>query len=508
MKRLLHFLTACVLTAATGMMLAQPVQAGTDLTVDCFVAGGGCSITPANTPLFDETSILPGDSFEQVVTATNTGGQDGIFAVESLNIVNTDLGTGVQLSDAITIQIREGSSTGPILVGPVTLTEFIDPDPEFYLLSGVTAGSTQTYYFQAEFDVNSGNEFQGLASIFDLRLGFELVPSNNDGGSGSDGGGSDGGGSSDGGSGSASPPVCTADAPSSAPNVSITSVGANTVTLSWSQVSPVTHYGLIFTRNADGEQYGAPNIGNVTSYTVTNLSGGGANYTFQVFGVNDCAPGPFSNGAETGGIPGPVIESRPVGGDGQVLGETDTEPDASPEPSPESSPSPAGEVAGAATCVTWKLYIPWILLIAQAGLILANEYYFRQKKGMTKHYVTIGITLASIFIFYLVRECDCYDGNFWLVFLCRWYWLVSLLLSVFLRGFSYAFIEEVEDKTPPQPPEGTTAATEASDRKVVVTGDVTKADQAKADSKSSDSDSKPDPKAEKKATKKTDTAKS
>lgn len=443
-------------------LMASPAQAGTDLTVACAVLGGGCAISPNGTPLFDETNILPGDTFQQVVTAQNTGSQDGTFAIESLNLTNT--GTGVQLSDAITIEVRQGSATGPTVLGPITLTEFIDPDPEFYLLSRVNAGSTEQFYFLAEFDFNAGNEYQGLESVFDLRLGFELISN----GDNSDDGGSDDGGDdgNDGGSTSnPGPPTCEAQAPTSAPNVSISNVGANTVTLTWTPVSPVTHYGIIFNRNSDGEQYGSPNVGNVTSYTVTNLSGGGASYTFRVFGVNDCEPGPVSGGVNTGIVPGPVISSRPVGDDGQVLGVEDDakEQEEEAEPQPEEQ---TGEVAGAATCVTWKLYIPWILLIAQGVLILANEYYFRDKKGMTKHYVTIGITLASIFIFYLVRECDCYTGSFWLAWLCKWYWLVALLLSLFIRGFSYAFMEEVDEKKEPHPP--------SSSSKVAATSEVNK----------------------------------
>ena len=94
--------------------------------------------------------------------------------------------------------------------------------------------------------------------------------------------------------------------------VTITNTGTNTVSLSWSAVSPVTHYGIAFTRNGDGAQYGSSNVGNVTSYTVSNLSGQDS-YTFQVSGVNDCAPGPISGGAGTGVVAGPVIEANPTG---------------------------------------------------------------------------------------------------------------------------------------------------------------------------------------------------
>jgi hypothetical protein len=88
----------------------------------------------------------------------------------------------------------------------------------------------------------------------------------------------------------AMPPVCTANPPATAPSVVISAYGPNSVTLSWSRVDPVTHYGLYFRRNSDGAEYGASNIGQVSSYEVNNL-GGQESYTFEIFGINDCAPG-------------------------------------------------------------------------------------------------------------------------------------------------------------------------------------------------------------------------
>lgn len=86
-------------------------------------------------------------------------------------------------------------------------------------------------------------------------------------------------------------PVCAANAPATAPTLRVVETGANSVRLSWTSVDPVTHYGIYFRRDRDSAEYGASNIGLTTSYTVTNLSGQ-ETYTFEVFGVNDCAPGP------------------------------------------------------------------------------------------------------------------------------------------------------------------------------------------------------------------------
>ncbi len=254
-----------------------------------------------------------------------------------------------------------------------------------------------------------------------------------------------GGGGGGGSNGPAQPPVCHDDVPTSAPTVTITNVGANTVTLSWTAVSPVTHYALYFQRISDGAEYGAPDIGNVTTYTITNIPGG-ANYKFQVFGVNGCAPGPRS-GFATKTVPGGSTSGRPLGGGGQVLGTT-VEVSPTPSPSPEVTPSPLGEVLGAtaATCQSWKFYLPWILLVAQFLGILLLEYLRRGDGSWFKHLIAIIITIISIVLFYWLRDCPCNSGNMWLAWLCKWYWLVAVVLTILLKGFSYAFLDESEVK--------------------------------------------------------------
>ena len=145
------------------------------------------------------------------------------------------------------------------------------------------------------------------------------------------------------------------------------------------------------------------------------------------------------------------MTGRPIGEGGQVLGETTDE---APSPSPEASPSPSPAVLGeTAECASWRFYIPWILLVAQFFLILGSEYYFRKDEGWTKHYLAVGMTLLSIFLFYLLRVCDCYVGGSWLAWLCKWYWLVSVLLTVLLKLFSYAFLEDIEKEEDKKKPE-------------------------------------------------------
>jgi hypothetical protein len=196
--------------------------------------------------------------------------------------------------------------------------------------------------------------------------------------------------------GGASAPVCTDNAPGSAPaNFRVTSSGNNTVTLAWESVSPATHYGLAFTRNSDGAQYGASNIGNVTSYTINGISGGDA-YTFEVFGVNGCAPGQRARIASQRVI-GRVLTTRPVGQDGTVLGiETVALDEASESAELKPAIDTSVQIAGAtntATCVDpwWRWLVPLIQLIVVSLVVI-----LRTKQGSrTQQIVLIG-TLSAV----------------------------------------------------------------------------------------------------------------
>ncbi len=444
MKKILSSLLLALLFA----VIPSKVFAGTDLLVSC-ANEGPCEILPANTPLFEETNMMPGDQFEQILTVENNDTNDTCNLV--LDVTDDTEEQEVNLAERIFAAIDDGTTTyiGSLDLGvpedTYTYQDLYDADP--ISLGSLAPLTSRDFTWYALFDFTAGNEYQGVSSIFDFEInitcegGVAPTPTPSDGGGTSGGGNSSGGGGGD-----ASPPQCHDQKPDGAPFLSATATGANTVELTWTPVSPVTHYALEFYRVSDGERYGSVNIGNVTNFTVTNLSGGGASYRFQVIPINGCMPGDRSNEAEvtpTGG----ELEGRPTGG-GQVLGVTEVleespEPESSPEPSPE--PQVLGEATDA--CVTWKWYLPWILLIAQIVLILAADYYLRSDTRWTKQYIAIGITLASIVIFYLLRQCQCYEGAWWFLnWLCKWYWLVALGLTVVGQVVNYAFIEEPIEK--------------------------------------------------------------
>jgi hypothetical protein len=453
---MMKFARSLFLALCFGLLLAvsggRQAQAGTDLVVTC-ANEGPCSVNPAATPLFYELNIYPGVTRTQQLTIINNDANDTCDLGLTVPAYRKPLGQVPNLQNAMFAAIVSGgtnyfgSVSGGAAVTGTTYNNLYTNHAGFPLsLGSLAPGASRVYTWYATFDPAAGNEYENVETVFDFRVAISCSGgSSGSSGSGS-GSGSSGSSGSSGGTSPASPPVCNDGVPSSAPALSVTSVGTNTVSLSWTPVTPVTHYALVFTRTSDGAQYGSSNIGNVTSFTVQNLSGG-ANYTFEVFGVNGCAPGPRSSTVNTGNVPGPFIASRPIGG-GQVLGTTT----ASPSPSPSASPAPSASptVLGTtdeAVCKQYNQYIPWILLVVQLVFILGVEYYLRRDSGWTKHYLAVAITLASIVIFYLIRECDCYgkQGFSILVWLCTWYWLVSLLETGFLKLLSYAFIEEIEE---------------------------------------------------------------
>lgn len=448
-KYMNSFITFC-LVAFMAIVRPGVVFAGTDLTVTC-ANNGPCNISPAATPLFDETNMLPGDSYTQHLTIINDDTDDTCF----LHMQVTDTtpsGLPVNFAQRIFAAITDGSTNyyGSQVGGEAqpgyTYQDLYDTTS--ISLGNLGPGTNRVYTWYATFDITAGNEYQRAQSVFDFAINITCDGGSSDGGSSDGGSSSSGGGGGDGGS----APKCEDPDmfPSAPTGLTITNRTNNSATLSWNAVSGASEY-VIFFRDPSGNEYSVPSayVGNNTTYTINNISGG--LWTFEVAAVggnkNLCAS---PRASITENIPGGTVSGRPQGQGGEILGTQDEETEkASPTPSPKLT----GEVAGSQdTCVGWKLYIPWILLVMQFFAIAVSEFYFRKDKQWTKHYIAIGITLASIFIFYLVRECECFAPGSILVWLCKWYWLVSLLISALLKAFTYAFVEEVEQSpAKPQP---------------------------------------------------------
>ncbi len=105
-----------------------------------------------------------------------------------------------------------------------------------------------------------------------------------------------------------------------------------------------------------------------------------------------------------------------------------------------------GDTLGAKTsCSIFDNYIPWILLLAQLLGLLIVEYLNREPDSKVKYPLLLLTTGLSIILFYLLRQCSCYEEASLLLWLCKWFWIVSLAETVSVRLISYFFIEVVEE---------------------------------------------------------------
>ncbi len=436
-------LTGLLLSTVYLLATFQPVQA--DLTVVCpnsdlsaQKAQVICQLQAGERLFDDSTLLMPGITLKQNLVVQNQD-QDEPCAL-TMAVTRTDLAEKLDLANILWLAIYDAAQTyfGQVEAGQATNLKTLH---NLYQVGPLSLGtilpnSSQTFTWLATLDGETvGNEYQGKASNFDLALNFVcgVEPT-----SAPDSPTGQVSGVSTSNSGPASPPVCSDSKPSQAPaNLQITASGNNSVSLSWSAVSPVTHYALIFTRN-DGEVYGANNIGNVTNYTINNLAPG-FSYIFEVLAINGCQPGDRAqvSSAVIGGI---AVVGRPVGPSGEVLGVTQGE---KLQEVPSVEAEKLGEVAGLTTCVKTKYFLPWIILAIQVILIILFEYWQRKNRNWLKHLIVVAVTGLSILAFYLLKECNCYLNLSLLAWFCQWYWVAASVLTGLLRVIAYIFIEEL-----------------------------------------------------------------
>jgi hypothetical protein len=118
-----------------------------------------------------------------------------------------------------------------------------------------------------------------------------------------------GGGGNDGGSNNQ---VCNSAKPPAPQLISVVRNGA-TAKLTWSAVTPVTYYSIVYGTKPGEYIYGVANVGNTTSYTVGSLDPN-SSYYFSVRAVNDCTPSDPSTSPR-----GQVLGASTFAGTGNIV---------------------------------------------------------------------------------------------------------------------------------------------------------------------------------------------
>lgn len=424
---------------------SQVKAVGNDLTVSCSTSV--CTVTEGDVPFFNELNITPGQTFTRKMTVKNATSQSGAFAITAYNLKQSS--ESASLANKIKVVIRRSSPVGAVVYGgsPKTLQNLIDEG--FISLGGFSANQQDTFYFSAAVLDDIDNQYQNLSSVFDLDAGFEFIPvsptatptSAPSGGSNTNsGGGSDTSSSSQ-----SSVSECTDTKPTSKPVLSFaeSSTSDGQVTLQWTAVSGVSTYAVNFGTQPGVYLYGNNNVGNQTSYTVTNLVPGNK-YYFQVLGINGCAPGPRSNEVSTSGTTlglGATVAAPNGFSPQQVLGIVT---DASSEAV--ASGSGTGnqpEILGAEACNPWKRFLPLVMLLIQVLVSLAIYVFYRNAENKVKHVGVVVSIIVCTAIFYYFRNCDCFEINIFAIF-CKWYFVFAIALGVITQFLNYALIEREE----------------------------------------------------------------
>lgn len=360
------------LVLVSSLALLTKVTRSEDFTATC--GNSGC-VSPV-IAIFNESSILPGQSFEKSMAVENN--RD--------NQINVKLSAGKKSEtddlflNVLTVSIKNQDDS---LISTSSLADFLNGTK--LDLGNIAVGARKSIKIAIDFDKNAGNAYQAKKAVFDIHFeisGDDITLSSSVGGT--------------------STSVCTDPAPSSAPILLSAVPGINSVTLTWSPaVDPVSYYLVAYGTTSGIYQYGNPNVGGkgTTSYTVTNLSGG-VPYYFVVRAGNGCTPGPFSNELSanpTGGFVAGIAEGFLP----EVLGTED-----------EVSERQIPEVKGV-SCSD-KNYYWWLPLVIQLllGIILIKRSIIFP--------IILGIVSQLI---HQWLGCNC-ATNIW----CTRYWILNLII--------------------------------------------------------------------------------
>ena len=146
---------------------------------DAQVVSGNLEVTFQNTPLFSESSVVPGAMIARTVTIRNLG--------SDIEAVYTSLqnSTSTGLSDFMELSINDGGGT--VHLATTTFSTLFSASP--IALGSIAGGDTHVYTYVASLPSGISSTYAGTSMSFDLIVGFEGGASVSDGGGGGGGGG-------------------------------------------------------------------------------------------------------------------------------------------------------------------------------------------------------------------------------------------------------------------------------------------------------------------------------
>jgi len=400
-----------ILILLVNILTPASVLAGNDLTVSCEPGPapdpGFCETIPDNTPLFDETKWLPGNSITQTLTIQNQSPE---------NDCNLYLSADTQADSVLKNVLENKISHNSSIVHQATMAQLLDaPTPIF--LETIPTNQTYIYQWTTDMHTSANNNYQDLSLVFDLNLNFTCgippeptptpVPSS---------------------------PACGLDAPG-APSGPTASPGGlpGEVLLSWTAPSDtLTHYAVLYGLASGDYLYGNWNVGTATTYTVSGLVPG-QSYYFTVMAINDCAPGPYAEEvlgtATSGALPPGIVPNESAVEFEQIRGATT-----------EAGELGGGDEKGASTGINCcpKLS-PWWWILLLFELFFLTIFYHRDDTKR-KNTLLIHILLPTLLILLHVYLRKFFDAHYGFSLTPRW--TAFFPLMAFMLSFTFYPFEE------------------------------------------------------------------
>lgn len=250
----------------------KPVFAGSDVTITC---NSSECIQNSTLPLFNETNIYPGFTASQKVFINNNRNASCYLYLKGVSEI-----PGI-LADKISLNIIGINNVFSLVNYP--LISLLDQNISPIYLGEILKNSQYSYNWLTTLNLNADNNYADKSTNFSINFNFTC---DDEPQSSSDHSGQVAGVST-----SSGPVKCTNSYPLAPTNFTANADTSGNVVLGWTHTSSDhSGYLIAFGTSPGVYQYGAPDVGNVTNYTVKSLTPG-AQYCFYVRSLNGCMPG-------------------------------------------------------------------------------------------------------------------------------------------------------------------------------------------------------------------------